>query len=63
MHRGKLLCDTALPFKITMRNYFSNCDCILFTRSSSFSDERFSRMLSTFIGKQNGRKSIGKCNE
>jgi hypothetical protein len=39
-----------------------NITCILLTRSSSFSDERSSRMLSTFIGKQNGVSFSGKLN-
>jgi hypothetical protein len=34
--------------------YWFSCACIRLTRSSSFSEVRFSRMLSTFIGKQNG---------
>ena len=31
-----------------------NCSCILRTRSASFSEVKFSRMLSTLMGKQNG---------
>ena len=34
--------------------YLANANCIFFTLSSSFSEERSSLMLSTFIGKQNG---------
>ena len=43
-------------FKNYMR--FSNCCCIFLTLSSSFSEVRFSRMLSTLIGKQNG---VNRC--
>src|SRR5260221_185145 len=37
-----------------------NCCCIFLTLSSNFSEERSSRILSTFIGKQNGVSCCGK---
>lgn len=37
-----------------VHNKLSNCCCIFLMRSSSFSEVRFSRMLSTLIGKQKG---------
>src|SRR5215212_2366443 len=40
-------------------SFYSNCLCILLTRSSNFSEVRFSLMLSTFIGKQKGVKRFG----
>ncbi len=36
-----------------------NCSCILFTLSDNFSEVRFSRILSTLIGKQKGVSRVG----
>ena len=39
--------------------YRSSCSCMRLTRSSSFSDDMLSRMLSTFTGKLNGVSRSG----
>ncbi len=36
-----------------------NCSCIRFTRYESFSEVRFSRILSTLMGKQKGVSRVG----
>ena len=52
--------DTVAAEQSLITVHFSICSCIFFTRSSSFSDVRFSRILSTLIGKQNGVSRLGK---
>jgi hypothetical protein len=40
-------------------DHLFSCSCMRRTRSASFSEVRLSRMLSTFMGKQNGVKRCG----
>src|SRR5688500_7710634 len=44
---------------IQLQRYLFSCSCILLTRSSSFSEDKFSRMLSTLSGKLKGVNRSG----
>lgn len=57
---GLTLC---IPVLLCRPGYsvLSSCSCILLIRSSSFSDERSSRILSTLMGKQNGVSFSGNA--